>query len=193
MSFQKFVKTVVWYGLKPFFRMKVEGREYIPKEGSAIICANHISNWDPPVFGSSIKREVHFIAKEELFHKKWLAALMTSLKVFPIKRGMSDRQALRKALGLLKNGEALGLFPEGTRSKTGDLQKGMSGVGFFALRSDAVVVPCAIIGPYKIGRQMKLVYGPPVDMTELRERKADPKEVTERIMAAISELIENNR
>ena len=193
MSFQKFVKTVVWYGLKPFFRMKVEGRQHIPQDGPAIICANHISNWDPPVFGSSIKREVHFIAKEELFHKKWLALLMTNLKVFPIKRGMSDRQALRKALGLLKQGEALGLFPEGTRSKTGELQKGMSGVGFFALRSEAVVVPCAIIGPYRFGKQMKLVYGPPVDMTELRERKADPKEVTETIMAAISELIENNR
>ncbi|GEN56699.1 1-acyl-sn-glycerol-3-phosphate acyltransferase [Halolactibacillus alkaliphilus] len=193
MSLYHFAKTVVWYVLKPLYRMEVSGQENIPSEGPVIVCANHISNLDPPLVGGSIKREMFFIAKEELFEKKWLARLLSRINVFPIKRGMSDRQAIRKALGLLKDDRGLVIFPEGTRSKTGQLGKGLSGVGFFALRSKATVVPCAIIGPYKIGKKVRIVYGQPLDLTHLREEKKDVKEVTQHIMASIKQLIENNQ
>ncbi|MER2141273.1 MAG: lysophospholipid acyltransferase family protein, partial [Priestia megaterium] len=109
---------------------------------------------------------------------------------FPVKRGMADREALRQGLKILKEGKVLGLFPEGTRSKDGKLGKGMAGVGFFALRSKAAVVPCAVIGPYKRFARLKVVYGPPIQMDELRERKASAEEVTEVIMKSIGELIE---
>jgi 1-acyl-sn-glycerol-3-phosphate acyltransferase len=173
--------------------MEVKGEENIPSTGPVIVCANHISNLDPPLVGGSIKREMFFIAKEELFEKKWLGKLLSSLNVFPIKRGMSDRSAIRKALGLLKKGQGLVIFPEGTRSKTGQLGKGMSGVGFFALRSQATVVPCAIIGPYKVGKKVKIVYGKPIDMDTLRKEKQDVKVVTDQIMQSIKQLIENNQ
>ncbi|SEN42336.1 1-acyl-sn-glycerol-3-phosphate acyltransferase [Amphibacillus marinus] len=192
MSFYTIAKNIVWYIFKPMFRIKVFGKENIPNDGPLIICSNHISNIDPPVVGGSSTRDIHFLAKEELFKKKWLNKLLTSLNAFPIKRGMSDRQALRQALTLLKDGRALGLFPEGTRSKTGQLGEGLSGIGFFALRSEAAVVPCAIIGPYKIGRKVKVVYGEPIEMADLRMEKATAKQATDRIMEAIRQLIEKN-
>ncbi|GEM04318.1 1-acyl-sn-glycerol-3-phosphate acyltransferase [Halolactibacillus miurensis] len=193
MSFYYFVKSLVWYALKPLYRMEVKGEENIPMTGPVIVCANHISNLDPPLVGGSIKRDMYFIAKEELFEKKWLSKLLSSIHVFPIKRGMSDRGALRKALGLLKNDQGLVIFPEGTRSKTGQLGKGLSGVGFFALRSQATVVPCAIIGPYQVGKKVKIVYGKPIDMATFRQEKQDVKAVTEHIMQTIKQLIENNQ
>ncbi|SDB91429.1 1-acyl-sn-glycerol-3-phosphate acyltransferase [Pelagirhabdus alkalitolerans] len=190
MSFYHIAKNVVWYISKPLFRMEVIGAENIPKSGPVIICSNHISNFDPPMVGGSAPRVVHFLAKEELFEKKWLKPILTNVNAFPIKRGMSDRNALRKALGLLKEGKTLGLFPEGTRSKSMELGKGLSGVGFFALRSEATVVPCAIIGPYKIGRKLKIVYGKPVNMKQLREDKVSAKEATDHIMENIRKIIE---
>ena len=98
---------------------------------------------------------------------------------------MSDREALRKGLKILKEGNVLGLFPEGTRSRNGQLGKGLSGAGFFAFRSDALIVPCAIIGPYKSFRPLKVVYGKPVNIDDLRTRKASAEETTELIMKAI--------
>lgn len=169
--------------------MEVIGSEHIPKEGPVIICSNHISNIDPPVVGGSATRVVHFLAKEELFEKKWLGFILKKVNAFPIKRGMKDRQALRHGLSLLKEGKTLGLFPEGTRSKTGTLGEGLSGIGFFALRSDAIVVPCVIIGPYKIGRKLKIVYGEQMDMTPLREQKASAKEATQKIMDELNRLL----
>ena len=103
---------------------------------------------------------------------------------------MSDREALRMALKILKGGDVVGLFPEGTRSTDGVLKKGLSGAGFFALRGNADVVPCAIIGPYKMFRKVKVVYGEPLRMEPFRERKASADEVTEEIMAAIQALLD---
>ncbi|WP_440895750.1 lysophospholipid acyltransferase family protein [Amphibacillus sp. Q70] len=192
MSFYRFAKNLVWYLLKPLYRMEVIGKEHIPESGPVIICSNHISNFDPPIVGGAATRDIHFLAKEELFEKRWLNKLLTHLNVFPIKRGMKDRQALRHALNLLKDGKALGIFPEGTRSKTGELREGLSGIGFFALRSDAIVVPCVIMGPYKIGRKLKVVFGSPVEMTSLREQKASAKEATDKIMDELKHLLKTN-
>ena len=90
------------------------------------------------------------------------------MNAYPVKRGMSDREAFRNTLKILKSGKVVGMFPEGTRSKTGELGKGLAGAGFFALKGgDAVVVPCAIIGPYKAFRRLKVVYGKPLDLTTL--------------------------
>ena len=133
------------------------------------------------------------MAKEELFEAPILKSLLPSLQAFPVKRGMSDRQAMRKALSVLKDGEVVGLFPEGTRSKNGELQKGLAGAGFFALRGNAVVMPCAIIGPYKPFKRLKVVYGKPIDMTPYRERKASAEEVTEVIMGEIKKLLDTNK
>jgi 1-acyl-sn-glycerol-3-phosphate acyltransferase len=185
-----FGKALVKTALTPLYRFEVIGLENFPKEGGVLLCSNHIHALDPPVVGMTAPRTVHFMAKEELFKLPILGPLLPKVNAFPVKRGMSDREALRSALKVLKSGEVMGLFPEGTRSTDGVLKKGLSGAGFFALRGDADVVPCAIIGPYKTFRKVKVVYGEPILMAPYREQKASADEVTEVIMGRIQTILD---
>lgn len=190
MNLYTFGKVLVKTALTPLYRFEVIGLEKFPKEGGVLLCSNHIHALDPPVVGMTAPRTVHFMAKEELFKVPILGPLLPKVHAFPVKRGMSDREALRSALKVLKSGEVMGLFPEGTRSTDGILKKGLSGAGFFALRGDADVVPCAIIGPYKTFRKVKVVYGEPIAMAPFRERKASADEVTEVIMDRIQTILD---
>lgn len=192
MNLYAFGKTLVKTALTPLYRFEVTGHENFPKEGGILLCSNHIHALDPPVVGMTAPRTVHFMAKEELFKLPVLGALLPKVNAFPVKRGMSDREAMRTALKILKSGEVVGLFPEGTRSSDGVLKKGLSGAGFFALRGNADVMPCAIIGPYKAFRKVKVVFGEAISMEPFRERKATPDEVTEVIMASIQKLLDEN-
>lgn len=190
MNLYAFGKALVKTALSPLYRFEVIGAENFPKDGGILLCANHIHALDPPVVGMTAPRTVHFMAKEELFKLPVLGPILPQVNAFPVKRGMSDREALRMALKILKGGDVVGLFPEGTRSTDGVLKKGLSGAGFFALRGNADVVPCAIIGPYKMWRKVKVVYGEPLRMEPFRERKASADEVTEEIMASIQALLD---
>ncbi|MEK4485362.1 lysophospholipid acyltransferase family protein [Psychrobacillus sp. FSL H8-0484] len=193
MNLYSFAKTIVYTALKPIYRFEVIGADNFPKDGGILLCTNHINALDPPVVGINAPRPVNFMAKEELFRIPLLKSILPGVHAFPVKRGMSDRDALRRAIKLLKEGEVVGLFPEGTRSKDGKLGKGFSGAGFFALRGEANVVPCAIVGPYKPFRRLKVVYGNAIDMQPYREKKASPEEVTEVIMANIAQLLEEHK
>lgn len=195
---------MLYYLFRAFFRVffrifypyKVIGHEHIPAEGGVLLCCNHISNLDPPLLGSSMKRKVSYMAKEELFKIPVLSFLIRSFGAFPVKRGASDRQALKKSLTLLKEGKVLGIFPEGTRSKTGELGKAFSGVGLFALKEDSTVIPAAIVGPYGLFRPIKVVFGPPIDMSDLKQEKTNSdlmKEATDRIMEHIASLLQEHR
>lgn len=181
----KLICTVIFY---PMYRIKVVGKENIPKDGPVLICSNHIANVDPPIVGITSNRDIYFMAKEELFKNPIIGGILKRVNAFPIKRGMRDRNALRKGLDVLSGNNVLGLFPEGSRQKTGEIGKGLAGAGFFALRSEAVVVPCAIIGPYKTFKPLKVVYGKPIDLTEYRQEKASAQVVTDRIMEEIRQL-----
>jgi 1-acyl-sn-glycerol-3-phosphate acyltransferase len=193
LTIYSFVRSLVGGVLKPYYRIETFGLENFPKEGGVLLCSNHIDNLDPPVVGITAPRPVHFMAKEELFSVPLLGKIVPHLNAFPVKRGMSDREALRKGLNILKEGKVLGLFPEGTRSKNGELGKGLAGAGFFALRTEAKVVPCAIIGPYKSFHSLKVVYGKPIVMEELRDAKASAEETTEMIMSAIRKLMDEHQ
>jgi 1-acyl-sn-glycerol-3-phosphate acyltransferase len=193
MAFYDFAKNVVKIALKPVYRYEIIGQENVPKDGGVLLCSNHIENFDPLLVGITTKRPVHFMAKEEIFKVPVLKNIVLMCNAFPVKRGMSDREALRKGLNVLKEGKVLGLFPEGTRSKTGELGKGLAGAGFFALRSNAHVVPCAIIGPYKAFSKLKVVYGKPIDMEKVRMEKASADVVTELIMSEIRKLIDDHK
>ncbi|WP_216829269.1 lysophospholipid acyltransferase family protein [Alkalihalobacterium elongatum] len=175
------------------YRVETIGLENIPKEGPVLLCSNHIHNFDPPFLGAYVHRKVHFMAKAELFKVPILGHLVSGVGAFPVKRGAGDKQALKLGLKILKDGEALGLFPEGTRSKDGQLGKGLAGAGFFALRTDAVVIPCAIIGSYKPFSKLTVIYGEPLEMESLRVAKASSGEVTDYIMKAIGELLHKHK
>jgi 1-acyl-sn-glycerol-3-phosphate acyltransferase len=193
MNFYHFARGVVAAVFFPLYRIEVKGKEHFPKEGAILLCSNHIDNLDPPTVGISAPRQVHFMAKEELFQVPVLGGIVRKVGSFPVKRGMSDREALRNGLNVLKDGGVLGLFPEGTRSKDGKLGKGLAGAGFFALRSNALVVPCAVIGTYKPFQKVKVFFGEPINLDPLRESKATAEEATELIMSKIAELLEKHR
>lgn len=193
MTFYDFAKSVVSGVFKPLYRIEAIGVENFPKEGGVLLCSNHIHNFDPIVVGIMAPRPVHYMAKEEIFRVPVLGNVVRNCNAFPVKRGFGDREALRAGLKILKEGNVFGLFPEGTRSKTGKLGKGLSGAGFFALRSDAFVLPCAVIGPYKSFNKLKVVYGKPIDISEMRAAKASADEVTELIMSEIQKLINEHQ
>ncbi|GIO83569.1 1-acyl-sn-glycerol-3-phosphate acyltransferase [Paenibacillus faecis] len=175
---------------KLLFRLEAHGLEHIPAEGGVLLCSNHLSNLDPPTIGILLQRKVHFMAKKELFDIFGLGWLIKQLGAFPVKRGGVSKESIKTALTLLREGHVMGIFPEGTRNKGEDASIGKRGAATFALRSDAAVIPVAIIGNYKLFRKMKVVYGPPVDLSAFKEDKgADAAEMaTEAIMARIAEL-----
>ncbi|AKP47602.1 MULTISPECIES: lysophospholipid acyltransferase family protein [Bacillus] len=193
MTFYAFAKRIVSPILKKMYRVEVKGLEHFPEQGGVLLCSNHIDNMDPPILGVTCPRPISFMAKAELFNVPILSGIIKKLNAFPVKRGGNDREALRTGLKVLKEGKVLGLFPEGTRSKTGKLGKGLAGAGYFALRTNAQVIPCAIIGSYRIFQKVKVIYGKPIDMSELREKKASPEEATNLIMTHIQQLLNENR
>lgn len=178
------------------FRWQVIGSQHIPKEGAVILCCNHISNWDPPLLGAGIERQVHFMAKDTLFKIPILSYFIKKFGAYPVKRGAGDKAAIRTTLEILKAGKVIGIFPEGTRSRTGELGPGMNGASLFALKSDAVVIPVAIIGPIKLFRPVKVVYGKPIDLSALKAEKTGAetlRKATELIMSHIQDLLESHR
>lgn len=172
------------------FRVEYIGRENVPADGSIIVCSNHQSNWDPVMLAGAMpkQRALRFFAKKELFDVPVLKRILTRSGQIPVSRGEGDRQALRSVLQKLKEDEVISIFPEGTRSKDGTLGKAQAGVGFFALRSDAAVLPIAIIGKYKFRSKLKVVIGEPIDLSQLKADKASAQDAADLIMAAIAEL-----
>ncbi|TKJ40310.1 hypothetical protein CEE37_08265 [candidate division LCP-89 bacterium B3_LCP] len=139
---------VVVYGFK------VKGADKIPMQGRAIYAANHRSLLDPPAVGVALKREIRYLAKEELFRVPMLGYLIRHLGAIPIKRSKMDIDALRKATSLLENEQALVLFPEGHRSRNGEMQQGLGGVGYLASQTNSPVFPISIRNTYAGERKL---------------------------------------
>ena len=191
MSLYSVGKVFVKAYFKSLYRLEVIGAENfsgISDEQGILLCSNHVSLLDPPAVGCASPRELSFMAKAELFKIPLFNRLITTLNAFPIKRGQSDRASLKTAVHILNQGKTLIMFPEGTRSKDGTIGEGKPGAGFLALRTDAVIIPVAVIGRYKLFRKMKIAFGAPVDLSELRERRAKANEVPEIIMNHIKEV-----
>lgn len=175
-----------------FYQRKIIGAENIPKEEGLVACCNHISNWDPLFLGTSLPRQVRYMAKEELFHIPVVSTLLQKWGAFPVKRGEGDRQAIRTAIQIAHDGDVLGIFPEGTRSKDGQLGKALPGAALIALRSGARIVPVAIIGPYRLFRPITIIFGSPIDLKELSGGKGNTAIAAEIIMSQIKKLIDDN-
>lgn len=178
--------------LKIFYRWRIYGREHIPGRGPFIICSNHISWIDPMAVGGAIpaRLKVHFMAKQELFRNGFFTYILHKVGAFPVNRQVADYAAIRKSFKLLSEGSVLGLFPEGTRSKTGKLQKPQHGSALIAGRSGASVLPVAIIGPYRIGRPLRIIIGPVFALPQLDyELREEKKEKLEQMSALIMENI----
>jgi 1-acyl-sn-glycerol-3-phosphate acyltransferase len=126
--------------------IRVEGLENLPRSGSYILVANHISWLDPPMIEFALGVPIRYMAKRELFAVPVIGFVLRAIGNFPVRRGESDRRALETALRVLEAGQPLGYFPEGTRSKDGVLHRAKPGIAFLARRSGAPLVPVAISG-----------------------------------------------
>lgn len=146
-------------------RWKATGRERVPKEGGLLVVSNHLHNADPPVLAAGmIGRRVVFMAKSELF-KLPFGLLPRLWGAFPVRRLEADMAAMLNAERVIRRGEVLGMFPEGTRSKSGTLGKPHPGTAVIALRTGATVLPCAITGSEAISSPMLIVRRPKVSVT----------------------------
>lgn len=196
--FYKIFKIIcrLWFGA--ILRTKVVGTENIPKNGAFILAANHLSNFDPPFLGTFIDREINYMGKEELFKNPIMAWICRNLHVFPVKRGTADKNAIKTALKLLKDGKCFGIFPEGTRSKDGKLGKAQNGVSLIAAMSKAPIIPAAIVNTEKIFSrdeffpQTAVIYGSPMKFSGSTKDKDALEDFAQEIMNEIAKLKENS-
>jgi glycerol-3-phosphate dehydrogenase (NAD(P)+) len=140
------VRAILQPAMRLWFRLERHGRENIPRTGPVILAANHRSFLDPFVVGVCLRRPVYFVAKQELFAKRWQAWILNALGAFPVRRGESDEESVETAKAILARGDAVVIFPEGTRIRRGSLGRAKRGVGRLALETGAPVVPIALAG-----------------------------------------------
>jgi len=146
-----------------FFRLfgswEVSGHGHVPEAGAVLITPNHLSFLDPPLVGCALRRPGWFMAKAELFKIPGLRWLIRGMHAYPVKRGVPDRASLKQTLAYLKNGEIVCVFPEGTRSVTGELGPVEMGIGMLAVKTGAPVVPVGIRGTDRmLPRDAKRLY-----------------------------------
>jgi len=182
------------------FGYRVEGAEKVPEKGPVILAANHLSILDPIAIGAGIKRPVSFLARADVFRLPLLSWLLPRLYAIPVERGTGDLSAIKGAIRALEKGMAFGIFPEGTRSRSGRLQPFKTGVAAIAYRTGSPVVPVAVIGTEKawpVGRKLfrlrqpiRVVYGDPIPVP--RKTKVTHQELenlTREIEARVRELL----
>lgn len=159
--FYRFCKVLVKFVLNILFNIEVIGEDNIPNSGPVIICPNHKSFWDPVIVACFTKRQIYYMAKDELFHNILSKKVLYGLGAFPVKRGTSDFTAVKTALKILKSEKVLGIFAEGTRSKTEKINRAESGVALLAIKSKSPVIPIAIIGKYRLFGKIVINIGAP--------------------------------
>ena len=167
MSLYGFCEIIFPWIFKIWLRWEVSGRENIPADGPVVIAANHLSLLDPPVLGAAATRKVHFMAKSELFKPAWFGALIRKLGAFPVRRGAMDRDAIKTGLTILKENKVLAVFPEGTRSKTGELGRAGGGAFMMAVKCKAKIVPAYIYGTdlkrHPGWPKVRVIFGKPME------------------------------
>lgn len=173
--------------VKLVFFMRFEGRENIPRDKNVILMGNHQCLLDPVTLALCARdREIHFMGKKELWNNRALGWVFTQVHGFPVDRGNMDMAAIRTAMNVLKSGETLGIFPEGTRSRTGHMLPLLSGASMLALRSGCDVIPVYIDGRYRPFRRMTVRVGKPVEMEDLRAGRVN-KEACDALTGRVEE------
>lgn len=191
---------------RAWFRLRVGGIENVPGTGPVILASNHVSFADPPLIGCTLPRGIHFLARKSLFDVPFLGWLIRQLNAVPVDREGGGGAGLKTILDRLAAGEAILLFPEGTRSPDGKVKPARAGIGLTVIKSDAPVVPVRVVGGFEAWgrhhawprpRPVSVLYGQPMDFAALRAEagtcgkdrlKAIYQEVANNLMAAIDRL-----
>lgn len=203
MLWYRFCRIVAASILQLFYRPIRINPDRVPLTGPVLLISNHQSHFDPPAIACCLrKRACAFLARESLFHNPLFGWLIRSLNSIPIKRDASDTAAMKAALEALARGNPILVFPEGTRSETGEIQPFKRGVALLIKRSNAPVVPVAIHGsrdawpkgrpfPRLLGARIAIAFGQPIDPDQLMTVGAD--QAIETIRQHILDLHEQTR
>ena len=198
--FYRFAQFLSWWFFKFFHRIEVIGLNNIPSKGAFILASNHQSYFDPPALGCKLPRNLHYFARDSLFF--WpLGFLIRNLNSIPVNRSQLDIATLKRVLRVLKQGDPLLVFPEGTRSSDGQIQSGKKGIGLLLAKSQSDVLPARIRGGNevlgkgmmipRIGRKLVVSYGSIIRFKELDPGKSDPlryETIANRVLEAISKI-----
>ncbi|MBI2814319.1 MAG: 1-acyl-sn-glycerol-3-phosphate acyltransferase [Opitutae bacterium] len=187
------------YGM--WFRGEVAGTGNFPSTGPFLIAANHASHLDPPLVGSQIAKQMRFFGRKSLWNNKLIAWWLDQVESIPVERDSGDVGAIKKVLQALKEDRAVVLFPEGTRSPDGRLQKPKAGVGMMACKSGVPVVPCRVYDSFaafpkgtalpRFGTPVTIVFGAPIPASDYDDPslgKARYETAAQRIMDRIAAL-----
>lgn len=192
------VAALTWPILHGIYRLRATGVENLPREGGYVLACNHVSNFDPWPLGMPLwpKRWLRFMAKSELYW--WPVTLvLNGAGAFPVRRGQADAEAIETAERLAREGNVVAMFPEGTRRAKGLVKKHearpRSGAARIAIEAGVPLVPAAVKGTERLAflRQLRVAYGAPVDIDDLRDQediREASAEATDRLMARIHEL-----
>jgi 1-acyl-sn-glycerol-3-phosphate acyltransferase len=199
-SFPKLRLTTSWF-ISLWFKTRGLGVENIPRTGPFVVVSNHASFLDPYLIGyTSVEREVGFMAKEELFRVPIFGSIIRYCGAFPVKRGGHDPEAIQRFHDFLHSGKPLVLFPEGTRTLTGELQKAKKGVGLLLYNARVPVIPAYVAGTFHCWPKGRLLprpgrtsvnYGPPIPLEDLYDggpEKETYRRIAERVMDRIAGL-----
>ncbi len=186
-----------------FLRLHVEGREHIPTTGGCVYAINHTLGPDYVIVGYASPRQVFYMAKAEVFaFHPWVAALVAGAGAFPVQRGKGDIQAVEQGASMVRRGKIVGMFPEGTRSKSGGLQRGKTGMARIALMAQAPVVPVVVINSEPVLRDVlkfkrrplvTVRFGEVVPVAGDAENPEDVRRVTTSLMLAMAALLPPDR
>jgi 1-acyl-sn-glycerol-3-phosphate acyltransferase len=186
-----------------WFRGEVIGTENFPTGGPFLIASNHASHLDPPIVGCQVPRQMRFFARRTLWNSRISRWWLDRVETIPVERDSGDIAAIKRVLQALKENRAIVLFPEGTRSPDGHLQKAKAGVGFMACKTGVPVVPCRVYGSFeafgkgakvpRLGTPVTIVFGPPIPASDYDDPaggKARYEIAAQRIMDRIALLPE---
>jgi 1-acyl-sn-glycerol-3-phosphate acyltransferase len=190
-----------WLILRVYLRLlcklEIKGIENVPKSGGVIIAANHIGAGDPPFIGTCVNRELHYLAKRELFKNYFIGKFLRRVNAIPVNRSILDKRALQTAEDILRQGLGFILFPEGTRSRSGELKKGKPGVGLLARQTQTPIVPAYIENSRGFAtlifskKRLKVKFGKPLNadwVMSYTDDKDGYRAITEELMKRIDGL-----
>lgn len=195
--FYELIRMIIKPFLKLIFRYEVYNKNSIPQEGKFILCSNHISIIDPVLLIVTQKRRICFMAKSELFKNKIFAAILYAMGVFPVNRGKADLNSLNEAENIVNDDRVLGIFLEGTRSKTGEFLKPKPGVAAIAYNTNTPIVPVCItskdFGRVKPFKKVIVAYGKPItpeDLEVCEGKGTEIRNASRKVMNEIKKLRE---
>jgi 1-acyl-sn-glycerol-3-phosphate acyltransferase len=192
-GFYDFSSATVRLMARTLWRAQASGMENVPRDGPLIVACNHVSYLDPPVMGSFCPRRISYMAKKELFTMPVLGSVIRGLGAYAVDRDGSATAAIKRSLEVLRHGGTVGIFPEGTRNRSGDVMP-QAGVALLASLAKAPVVPACILGSDRALRlgQIKVAFGPPLALPADRKASRDTlAKFTDEIMSAIRTLAES--